>query len=264
MKPAKRSSLPLVAAGVAVAVVAAGGFFGYQWWSARSRTEVAATRQIPFSPGAEALPPAPTEPPPAVAETPVAPVAQPRTVKDASPVRATPPAKPVSTPSSPPPAASVPAVVPAPVTPVQQPEPKPSTVTPPPVAQVQAPVTQAQPAAPPAAQPEAPRRTEILRPEREFPAPSQARPAPGYSGPGAGVIVWSGQLEKGEAISVNGTRPSTGNLTGALPGVPVLIEVEPKDVGIAEAPGPSNGWKGFSLRSRKGRQTVVTIRWRVL
>jgi hypothetical protein len=78
------------------------------------------------------------------------------------------------------------------------------------------------------------------------------------------VIVWSGQLEKGEAISVNGTRPSTGNLTGALPGVPVLIEVEPKDVGIAEAPGPSNGWKGFSLRSRKGRQTVVTIRWRVL
>ncbi len=59
-------------------------------------------------------------------------------------------------------------------------------------------------------------------------------------------------------------RASNGTLNGALPGVPVLIEVEPRDVGIAESPGPSNGWKRLSLRSRKDKHTVVTIRWRVL
>jgi hypothetical protein len=78
------------------------------------------------------------------------------------------------------------------------------------------------------------------------------------------VLIWSGQIEKGGEIRVNGSQANAGTLNGELPGVPVLIEVEPKDIGVAEAPGPSNGWKGFSFRSRKGRHTVVTIRWRVL
>jgi hypothetical protein len=55
-----------------------------------------------------------------------------------------------------------------------------------------------------------------------------------------------------------------GTVNGALPGVPVLIDVEPKDVGVAEPPGPGNGWRRLVLRSRVNRNTVVTIKWRTL
>jgi hypothetical protein len=78
------------------------------------------------------------------------------------------------------------------------------------------------------------------------------------------VITWSGQLDKGATVVLDGNRASQGSLNGFLPGVPVMVEVEPKDVGVAEAPSPSNGWKRLAIRSRKDKHTVVTIKWRVL
>lgn len=254
-RPGKRSPLPLIAAGVAVVAIAGAGWFFFRG-SEPARNEAVATRQVPFSQAPEAQTPTePPEPAPVPVETPVE-TARPVPAPAATaPVRTkTAQAKPVSPLPAPAPAAS------APSAPAPTPEPVP--VTPPPV--TPAPVTQALPAAQPAAATETPRRTEILRPERAVPRPGPTPPAAGYSGPAAGVIVWSGQLEKGAAVSISGTQPSAGTVNGTLPGVPVLIEVDPKDVGVAEAPGPSNGWKSFSLRSRKGRHTVVTIRWRVL
>ncbi len=66
-------------------------------------------------------------------------------------------------------------------------------------------------------------------------------------------------------ITIDGTTVSGGTLLGGeLPGVPVMIEVIPaRDIGIVEAPGPSNGWKRVVLRSRVKRRTVVTVRWKV-
>jgi hypothetical protein len=80
------------------------------------------------------------------------------------------------------------------------------------------------------------------------------------------VIIWSGKLERNGTIVIEGESASTGSVRGALPGVPVLIEVEPQnEIGIAEAPSPSNGWKRLALRSRNNRNNiVVTIRWRAL
>ena len=82
--------------------------------------------------------------------------------------------------------------------------------------------------------------------------------------PASGVVTWSGKLEKNGTITIDGTTASMGTLNGALPGVPVLIDVEPKDVGVAEAPGPANGWRRLVFRSRVNRNTVVTIKWQTL
>lgn len=257
----RRSALPLIAAGVAVL-----GIAGAAWFFFRSegtpKSEAVANRQVPFVTGPPAEQPPDPAQPPAQVENPV------QTATSAAPATSAPtPSRvpavrqvtstPAAAPSSP---AAGPETAPPPPQAVQELKAEPVAQT----EVARAPVTQALPTAPAPAASEAPRRTEILRPEREFPSPGQVRQAPAYQGPASGVIVWSGQLEKGAAISVSGNQSSVGSVNGALPGVPVLIEVDPKDVGVAEAPGPSNGWKSFSLRSRKGRHTVVTIRWRVL
>jgi TonB family protein len=94
-------------------------------------------------------------------------------------------------------------------------------------------------------------------------APQQPLP-PRYNGPASGTLTWSGRLQKNTPVVFDGNQASQGSLTGALPGVPVIVEIETKDVGIAEAPGPSNGWKRLSLRSKKDLNSVVVIRWRRL
>lgn len=129
------------------------------------------------------------------------------------------------------------------------------------------PAPAAAPAPPPQQQqPALKERPQILRPEPQPTPPQAAQPAPAarYSGPSSGVLTWSGKLEKGATVLLDGAHASLGTLNGALPGVPVMIEVEPKDIGIAEGPSPSNGWKRLSLRSRKDKHSVITIRWKLL
>ena len=167
--------------------------------------------------------------------------------------------QPVQTPASqaptgtfPSPAPSEPA--PAPATTPPQPEPAPP----------QAPV-QSQPPKP---------QYEIVRPQQE-PAPPAVQPmtpappqvpalTPQQAVPAAGTVMWSGPLQRDRTIVIDGATASAGTLRGALPGVPVIIEVDSKDVGVAEAPSPSNGWKRVVLRSRVNRNTVVNIRWRTV
>ena len=78
--------------------------------------------------------------------------------------------------------------------------------------------------------------------------------------------MWSGKLEKNSLITITDNTASSGTITqGSLPGVPVTVLVEPSDsVGVAETPGPSNGWRKIVLRSRVNRAVVVTIRWSTL
>lgn len=242
--PAKRSNAGLFIALAVLVMAAAGGWFGYQKW-----------RQSRETPAAESTAPAEKAPvkqartiiPPAVKQAPEAT----RATTAAPPVRA--PAPPAKTEA-------------------------PFYVTPAPPSQPNRPVQVDAPSAPvvstPSTQPEAPSeqasppvvRTPVFTPERTYTPPSPAPPAPpaSYSGPASGVIVWSGQLAQGEAVTIDHGRASIGSVNGALPGVPVLIEITPADIGIVEAPGPSNGWQRISIRSRKNRHTVVTIRWRLV
>jgi hypothetical protein len=81
--------------------------------------------------------------------------------------------------------------------------------------------------------------------------------------PESGVVLWSGNLNRGETLEIDGDRASKGQLNGELPGVPVLIDVDARLVGIEEFPGPRNGWKRLVLRSRNRLHAVITIKWRL-
>jgi hypothetical protein len=82
-----------------------------------------------------------------------------------------------------------------------------------------------------------------------------------YRGPSEGKIIWTGKLARHGTIEIQGNRASQGYVTGALPGVPVRVQVFPaeftpgglriftadaKGIGITEAPGAQNGWNRTS------------------
>jgi len=92
------------------------------------------------------------------------------------------------------------------------------------------------------------------------PPPQAVQPAI----PSSGTLTWSGHLGKNALVTIQGHSASSGSLQGQLPGVPVIIQVDPSDVGVAEAPGPQNSWKRVVLRSNKSRNIVVRIEWRRL
>ena len=71
-------------------------------------------------------------------------------------------------------------------------------------------------------------------------------------------------MDKEGAVTIDGGLATAGSLHGALPGVPVAIEVDAKDIGLVESPRASNGWKKLTLRSHKKRNGPITIRWKVL
>jgi len=87
---------------------------------------------------------------------------------------------------------------------------------------------------------------------------------PVYQGPMSGVINWSGSLEKGGTVTIDGDAATSGKVNGDLPGVPVLVEIDTKEFALAEVPSPSNGWTRFTIRSKNKRQSVVTVHWKVL
>jgi hypothetical protein len=98
------------------------------------------------------------------------------------------------------------------------------------------------------------------------PAPTSANSAatkPLYNGASSGTLRWSGVVEEGGVITIEGDRASTGTVNGALPGLPIQVELVSKHAAISEAPAPSNGWKRIAIRSLK-RQTDLALKWTVL
>jgi len=81
-----------------------------------------------------------------------------------------------------------------------------------------------------------------------------------------GLILWSGMLDPGGLLTIDGFNASTGQLLrGGLPGVPVTIDIRPLElVGVQEAPGPANGWKRLVIRSKRKLHAVITIEWKVV
>ncbi len=102
------------------------------------------------------------------------------------------------------------------------------------------------------------------QPEPVRPRPEPQHPNPVYGGPPRGTMTWSGQLEKNGTVTIDGHDASSGSLQGDLPGVPVMIDIDNKEIAVAEAPAPENGWKRLVLRSKKQKRLVVTIQWAVI
>jgi hypothetical protein len=94
-------------------------------------------------------------------------------------------------------------------------------------------------------------------------APPPAPPKSGYTGPSTGTLRWFGTVEADGVVEINADRSAAGTMTGALPGVPVLVQLVSKDVVIIEAPAPANAWRRLRLRSRV-KQSALIIQWTVL
>ena len=209
-----------------------GGFLGYRYYA--NRPAAAAPPQVAQSTPPETVPPKPSpvetpaETPPPDAATPpaAAPDANPLAVTPAKPAIQKPP-RPIVKPPAPTGGASS---LPMAALPQTSAQPQPAQTTPP-------------------------------ANHKDNPPPA---PASGYRGPTNGLVLWSGPLPKNEDVVVDGATTTVGLiLSGALPGVPVNLSIEPKDVTVAEAPTAGNGFKRFSFHAKKGRKTVVTIYWTV-
>lgn len=108
------------------------------------------------------------------------------------------------------------------------------------------------------------------------PLPRPLRPAappkPAYAGPSSGRIIWTGQLERGAVLSIDGSHASNGAVTGELPGVPVRVTAYPAELsgrGLVvfsssprgrEAAGPQNGWNetSYAYNPRRAASVIVT------
>lgn len=254
---------------VGIAVLGAGGYFGYKKFFAKGgTTEQAATQSTEPTvaqpvPGSGTVTPAGT-PAGTPAETPAAPAVQNRTEPAAATTR-TAPAAPAGAKSARTSDAAPQWPSTAPSTPPQQQQQQqpPASAQWPPAAQTPQAAPPAAPPEPVQEQPKPAQRTPVFRPDPE-PTPAAPAAKPRYSGPASGTIIWSGPLKKDGVITIDGSQTSAGTLQGALPGVPVTIETDNKDVGFAEMPGPSNGWKKVGIRGRRNQNVVVTLRWKVL
>ncbi len=245
------------------------GYLGFQYWTAR-RTAQALADQAAISqpPPATPEPAAPPTEIPVAVETP-SPEAVPQSTlpAEAAPVetpapvprmKTAPKAAPAAKPVIPSPAGGLKPIPRAPLAeppqPAQPPQETPS-IAPPPASK---------PADPPPIESARPPRQEPVRPAPAPPPPVQPPPKPAYTGPSSGVVVWSGKLEKGESVVIDGGNASAGTLNGKLPGVPVSVNLDVREFALAEAPSPSNNWSKLVIRSRNRRHTVVTVEWKVL
>jgi hypothetical protein len=80
--------------------------------------------------------------------------------------------------------------------------------------------------------------------------------------PAPGEMIWRGSLPKdGVLIIQDGRYASIGTVTGALPGVPIKIDLEPKEgIAVVTAPARANNWKVLVINASQP-QSEITIRW---
>jgi serine/threonine protein kinase len=82
--------------------------------------------------------------------------------------------------------------------------------------------------------------------------------------PTSGVITWSGSLEKNSVLVITDQGVTIGSISGQLPGTPVLIDVEPRDITIRQKPGENNHWNQIILYSGNQKYSSITIHWKML
>jgi hypothetical protein len=254
--PKDRLNPQLLAAVGLLVLAVIGGAFYWMRYSPAKQTESARFAQVDSPPASAPVAPTTSQIPNSPAQTlspnELAPAGNANSI--ALPSRNIEKSSPVPQATSRPSIAPTPAVSGAPSSPAV-------VSSPPPVPGAVAAQRVAEPA--PVAQELAAPKVEILRPEPSSPQiplpPSKSL----YSGPSSGMLVWRGKLDKSSLLAIEGPIPSVGSLQGELPGVPVMIEVDAHNLGLAEAPGPRNGWKKLVLRSN-GKHSAIAIRWTVM
>jgi proteasome lid subunit RPN8/RPN11 len=96
-----------------------------------------------------------------------------------------------------------------------------------------------------------------------------------YNGPTSGRVIWTGNLNAGASLEIDGDRASTGDLTGSLPTSAVRIRVHPANFSrrgievfareldaekeIREPPSANNGWTETVYRRNPKRAGDVVV-----
>jgi hypothetical protein len=77
------------------------------------------------------------------------------------------------------------------------------------------------------------------------------------------TVVWRGNLETGEMLSIQGGAADKGALSRPLPAIPMEVEVAPANsVEVLEAPSPANGWARLRIRNLDRPRTLLFVRYR--
>jgi hypothetical protein len=102
------------------------------------------------------------------------------------------------------------------------------------------------------------------------------KPPSVYNGPATGRLIWTGNLNAGASLQIDGDRASTGDLTGSLPKAAVRISVHPANFSrrgmdvfadeldaekeIREQPSANNGWTEtvYKRNPKRAGDVVVT------
>jgi serine/threonine protein kinase len=121
-----------------------------------------------------------------------------------------------------------------------------------------------------------PKSAETLRPApaappKTVPAPqnnlpplrSELKPEE-YSGPLRGKLVWTGALQPGATVTIQGGHTASGMVVGDLPRVPVTLDLIAYGATIAEYPSAANQFDRVAVQNTS--PTVIrgiVIRWRV-
>jgi hypothetical protein len=85
-----------------------------------------------------------------------------------------------------------------------------------------------------------------------------------------GTLTWTGNLQTGADLSIEGRIPSTGQIRGGsvhLPadGAHLVVEVAPSSVKVKEAPSARNCWKPYIVIRNDGPPlSSISINWRVV
>jgi hypothetical protein len=79
----------------------------------------------------------------------------------------------------------------------------------------------------------------------------------------SGQIVWQGRLESDRVLTIQeGQFPSTGTLSGRLPGGPIVVELEPQGLSVVQAPSAGNGWQLLVIHAGPEPRTRIVINWK--
>jgi serine/threonine protein kinase len=114
---------------------------------------------------------------------------------------------------------------------------------------------------PSSARPEAKR---IAAPEIPVSKPKPVESSPSQLQSTSGIVTWSGNLEKNSILVIAEHQATIGSVTGRLPGKPVQIEVEPKELVIRQMPSEINRWNQIILYSGNQKYSSITIRWTLI
>jgi hypothetical protein len=113
-----------------------------------------------------------------------------------------------------------------------------------------------------------------VSPERAM-SVTAPKPSSIYNGPATGRLIWTGSLNAGASLEIDGDRASTGDLTGSLPRAAVRISVHPASFSrhgmdvfadeidaekeIREPPSANNGWTETVYKRNPKRAGAVVV-----